>query len=97
MSSMMSQQPPKEDEEEDDEEQGEEFTFDDSTDEEKLQDGKGIDGVKADQVPTKEGSRTSPTGGSTQLPQTTPPAGPEGIVTKEEEASAPAGEDALNR
>ncbi|XP_028261452.1 rho guanine nucleotide exchange factor 10-like protein isoform X2 [Parambassis ranga] len=92
MSSMMSQQPPKEDEEEDDEEQGEEFMFDDSTDEEKLQDGKGTDSdcVKADQVPTKEGCQTSPTGGSTQLPKTTPPAGPEGIVTKEDEASAPA-------
>lgn len=37
MSTVMSQPPPKEDEEEDDEEQGEEFVFEDSTDEERPQ------------------------------------------------------------
>lgn len=45
MSTATSRQPPKDDEEEEDEEQGEEFEFDDSTDEEKtLEDREGIHG-----------------------------------------------------
>ncbi|XP_044037919.1 rho guanine nucleotide exchange factor 10-like protein isoform X1 [Siniperca chuatsi] len=79
MSTVMSQQPPKEDEEEEDEEQGEEFLFEDSTDEEKVQeDSKGIgsDSVRSDQM--------SQTGAdSTQLLRTSPPAGQEGIPTKD--------------
>ncbi|XP_078139926.1 uncharacterized protein LOC144539359 [Centroberyx gerrardi] len=53
MSTVMPQQPQKEDEEEEDEEQGEQFEFEDSTDEEKVQEGtKGIcsDSVKAVQL-----------------------------------------------
>ncbi|KAM7401713.1 hypothetical protein PAMP_017008 [Pampus punctatissimus] len=62
MSTVMSQQPPKEDEEEDDEEQGEEFVFEDSTDEEKLQeDNKGTDtdSARAVQLSKKENSEAS--------------------------------------
>ncbi|XP_051270582.1 rho guanine nucleotide exchange factor 10-like protein isoform X2 [Dicentrarchus labrax] len=83
MSTVMSQQPPKEDEEEEDEEQGEEFLFEDSTDEDKLQeDSKGIssDSVKSVPLSKKEGSETSD---STQLHTTSPPAGQEGISTKD--------------
>ncbi|KAM7422045.1 hypothetical protein PAMA_010230 [Pampus argenteus] len=62
MSTVMSQQPPKEDEEEDDEEQGEEFVFEDSTDEEKLQEdskGTGPDTARAVQLSKKEDSEAS--------------------------------------
>lgn len=94
MSTVMSQQPPKEDEEEEDEEQGEEFTFEDSADEEKLQDdGKGISSHSV-QLPKKAGSETSEiaSGRGTQLDCTQlaalPPAGQEGIPT-EDVASTP--------
>ncbi|XP_035517757.1 rho guanine nucleotide exchange factor 10-like protein isoform X2 [Morone saxatilis] len=83
MSTVMSQQPPKEDEEEEDEEQGEEFLFEDSTDEDKLQeDSKGIssDSVKSVQLSKKEGSETSD---STQLHTTSPTAGQGDISTKD--------------
>ncbi|TMS18875.1 Rho guanine nucleotide exchange factor 10 [Larimichthys crocea] len=78
MSTVMSQQPPKEDGEEEDEEQGEEFTFEDSTDEEKLQeDSKGISSDS--QLSKMEVKNTD----STQRLQTSPPAGQEGIPTKD--------------
>ncbi|XP_019110486.2 rho guanine nucleotide exchange factor 10-like protein isoform X2 [Larimichthys crocea] len=78
MSTVMSQQPPKEDGEEEDEEQGEEFTFEDSTDEEKLQeDSKGISSDS--QLSKMEVKNTD----STQGLQTSPPAGQEGIPTKD--------------
>ncbi|XP_047438370.1 rho guanine nucleotide exchange factor 10-like protein isoform X2 [Mugil cephalus] len=85
MSIMMSQQPPKDDEEEDDEEKGEEFEFEDSTDDEKLQeDGKRISS-ECVQVSKQEASETSGSASQTatdveQLPKTSPPAGPEEIV-----------------
>ncbi|XP_040889833.1 rho guanine nucleotide exchange factor 10-like protein isoform X2 [Toxotes jaculatrix] len=91
MSTVMSQQPPKDDEEEEDEEQGEEFVFEDSMDEEKPQeDSKGIssDCVSSVQVSKKEHSETSGNVLETvtdnpQLPKTSPPAGQEGIPTKD--------------
>ncbi|XP_045888409.1 rho guanine nucleotide exchange factor 10-like protein isoform X4 [Micropterus dolomieu] len=88
MSTVMSQQPPKEDEEEEDEERGEEFLFDDSMDEEKLQeDSKGTGSVRSDQS-KKEDRQTSdsvPQTGtdSTQLLRTSPSAGQEDIPTKD--------------
>lgn len=99
MSTVMSQQPPKEDEEDEDEEQGEEFLFEDSTDEEKLQeDSKGIgsDSVKSVQLSKKEDSKTSDsvshTGtDSTQLTRTLPPAGQEGVPTNEVASISTAG------
>ncbi|XP_069567386.1 rho guanine nucleotide exchange factor 10-like protein isoform X1 [Brachyistius frenatus] len=97
MSTMMSQQPPKEDAEEEEEEKGEEFVFDDSTDEERLQeDGKGIslDSATPVQPPKKEdsetsGSLSSPVTDGTQPLKTSPPAGQEDIVPKDV-ASVPA-------
>ncbi|KAL7408047.1 hypothetical protein ABVT39_017369 [Epinephelus coioides] len=87
MSTVMSQQPPKEDEEEEDEEQGEEFSFEDSADEEKLKvDSKGIrsDSDRSVQMSKREDSETSQTGtGGTQLHRTLPPAGQEGVITKD--------------
>ncbi|XP_076599253.1 rho guanine nucleotide exchange factor 10-like protein isoform X1 [Chaetodon auriga] len=89
MSTVMSQPPPKEDEEEEDEEQGEAFSFEDSADEEKLQDAKGISpDSRSAQMSRKEGSETSDgaaqTGtDSTQLVRMSPPAGQEGTTTKE--------------
>ncbi|XP_078026742.1 rho guanine nucleotide exchange factor 10-like protein isoform X2 [Epinephelus lanceolatus] len=87
MSTVMSQQPPKEDEEEEDEEQGEEFSFEDSADEEKLKvDSKGIrsDSDRSVQMSKKEDSETSQTGtDGTQLHRTSPPAGQEGVITKD--------------
>ncbi|KAM3621676.1 uncharacterized protein V6R79_014380 [Siganus canaliculatus] len=88
MSTVMIQQPPKEDEEEEDEEQGEEFSFEDSTDEEKPQeDTKEMSSHSAKSVQTrqKEGSGTlgqeSQTGTDcTQPLKTAPPAGQEGIT-----------------
>lgn len=100
MSTVMSQQPPKEDEEEEDEEQGEEFLFEDSTDEEKLQeDSKGIspDSVQSVQLSKKEDSETSgsvsQTGtDSTQLlHRTSPPAGQEDTPTKDVASISTAG------
>ncbi|XP_041813379.1 rho guanine nucleotide exchange factor 10-like protein isoform X1 [Chelmon rostratus] len=90
MSTVMSQQLPKEDEEEEDEEQGEEFVFEDSTDEEKLQeDSKGISSdSRPAQLSTKEGSETSDSAAQTGTDSTphvrsSPPAGQEGISTKD--------------
>lgn len=86
MSTVMSQQPPKEDGEEEDEEQGEEFTFEDSTDEEKLQeDSKGISSDS--QLSKMEVKNTD----STQRLQTSPPAGQEGIPTKDVASVSTAG------
>uniref|UniRef100_A0AAQ5XGU9 DH domain-containing protein n=1 Tax=Amphiprion ocellaris TaxID=80972 RepID=A0AAQ5XGU9_AMPOC len=89
MSTMMSQQPPKEDEEEDDEEQGEEFVFDDSADEEKLQeDSKGVssDCVPPVQLLRKEDSGTASSvsqSDSTQLSKTASTAGLECIANND--------------
>ncbi|XP_058487431.1 rho guanine nucleotide exchange factor 10-like protein isoform X2 [Solea solea] len=88
MSTVMSQQPPKEDEEEDDEEQGEEFQFDDSTDEDTFCEdsrGTGSDCVASVQVSNKEDSGTSESVSQTitdskQLPKASPPAGQEGDI-----------------
>ncbi|TKS70795.1 Rho guanine nucleotide exchange factor 10-like protein [Collichthys lucidus] len=78
MSTVVSQQPPKEDGEEEDEEQGEEFTFEDSTDEEKLQeDSKGISSDS--RLSKMEVKNTD----STQRLQNSSPAGQEGIPTKD--------------
>lgn len=88
MSTVISQQQlPKEDEEEEDEEQGEEFSFEDSADEDKLQgDSKVIpsDSVKAVQS-KKEKSDTSGSVSQTgtDCTQRPPPAGQEGIITKD--------------
>lgn len=93
----MSQQPPKEDEEEEDEEQGEEFVFEDSADEEKLQeDSKGVgpDSARPVQLSKKEGSVTSDgvsqtvTDSTQQLPGSLPPAGKEEIPTKDVTSTA---------
>lgn len=79
MSTETSRQPPKDDEEEEDEEQGEEFEFDDSTDEEKTQaDREGIHGrmlmvserpEPLDDVPPagQEGTVPIPTTGKTHF------------------------------
>lgn len=97
MSNVMSQQPPKEDEEEEDEEQGEEFVFEDSADEEKLQeDSKGVgpDSARPVQLSKKEGSVTSDgvsqtvTDSTQQLPGSLPPAGKEEIPTKDVTSTA---------
>ncbi|XP_054473058.1 rho guanine nucleotide exchange factor 10-like protein isoform X2 [Anoplopoma fimbria] len=88
---MPQQQPPKEDEGEEDEEQGEEFSFGDSADEEKLQeDSKGItsDPVGSDQSSKKEDRETSGSASQSgtdcaQPLRTPPPAGQEGILTKD--------------
>ncbi|XP_038551361.1 rho guanine nucleotide exchange factor 10-like protein isoform X2 [Micropterus salmoides] len=94
MSTVMSQQPPKEDEEEEDEERGEEFLFEDSMDEEKLQeDSKGTGSVRSDQS-KKEDRQTSdsvPQTGtdSTQLLRTSPSAGQEDIPTKDVASISP--------
>lgn len=96
MSTVMSQQPPKEDEEEEDEERGEEFLFEDSMDEEKLQeDSKGTGSVRSDQS-KKEDRQTSdsvPQTGtdSTQLLRTSPSAGQEDIPTKDVASISPPG------
>ncbi|XP_026162721.1 rho guanine nucleotide exchange factor 10-like protein isoform X2 [Mastacembelus armatus] len=89
MSTVISQQPLKEDEEEEDEEQGEGFTFEDSADEEKLQeDSKGIgsDSVSSVHVSKNKDNERSDTPShtvqdSTQPSETLPPAGQEGIPT----------------
>lgn len=75
MSTATSQQPPKDDEEEEDEEQGEEFEFDDSTDEEKIQeDSKRIDPV---QLTEEKSSGMLTVAGTAELP-----AGQEVALTK---------------
>lgn len=77
MSTVMSQQPPKEDEEEEDEEQGEEFTFDDSADEETVQeDSKGTSSHSAGST-EKAGSETSE---SASRLGALPPAGREDVA-----------------
>ncbi|XP_062271880.1 rho guanine nucleotide exchange factor 10-like protein isoform X2 [Scomber scombrus] len=92
MSAVITQQPPKEDEEEEEEEQGEEFVFEDSTDEEKLQeDSKGVgpESAKPVQMSKKEDSVTSDnvsqtvTDSTQQLSKPLPPAGQEEIPTKD--------------
>ncbi|XP_029990135.1 rho guanine nucleotide exchange factor 10-like protein isoform X3 [Sphaeramia orbicularis] len=93
MSTVMSQQPPKEDEEEEDEEQGEEFVFEDSTDEEKPQEeskGSISESVGSVQSPKTQTNDTSdilqtPTERpqEQQLSNTSPPAGQEGTLTTE--------------
>ncbi|XP_030586314.1 rho guanine nucleotide exchange factor 10-like protein isoform X1 [Archocentrus centrarchus] len=90
MSTMMSQQLPKEDEEDDDEEQGEEFEFDDSTDEDKLQDdSKAMTECVRPVQASKNGDNLTSGGASqtftdsAQLPTTSPSAGPDSIVTKD--------------
>jgi len=96
-SGMGQQQPPKEDEEEEDEEQGEEFSFEDSVDEEKPEEDRtGIpsDSVCADESSKKEASVDSvpPTGADGTQPLTTlPPAGPEGVLTEDGAAISTAG------
>ncbi|XP_067359448.1 rho guanine nucleotide exchange factor 10-like protein isoform X3 [Channa argus] len=91
MSSVTSQQPLKEDEEEEDEEQGEEFVFEDSTDEDKHQeDGKGtgsdtsrsVQGFKNEDSGTS-GSASLTVTDSKQLPNASPPAGREDVPSKE--------------
>ncbi|KAG7226722.1 hypothetical protein INR49_014070, partial [Caranx melampygus] len=85
MSTVISQQPPKEDEEEEDEEQGEEFAFEDSAEEEKLQaDSKGISSV---QVSAKEDSGTV-SQDTSQLPKSSPPAGQEDTPNKDGASSS---------
>lgn len=70
MSAVVSQQPLKEDEEEDDEDQGEEFVFEDSSDEDNKVNGS--DSTRSAQMT----SAVLVTDG-TQLLQTSPPAGRE--------------------
>lgn len=74
MSTATSRQPPKDDEEEEDEEQGEEFEFDDSTDEEKMQeDREGIHGRmltvsgRPEPLDGQEGTVPVPTTGKTHF------------------------------
>ncbi|XP_053300582.1 nucleolin [Pleuronectes platessa] len=99
MSTVMSQPRPKEDEEEEEEEQGEEFVFDDSTDEEKPEeDSKGIrlDCVSSVQVSKKKedsgtsGNVSQTITDGTKLPETSPPAGQEGISTEVKASLSPA-------
>lgn len=71
MSTTTSQQPPKEDEEEEDEEQGEEFEFDYSTDEGKIQEDNKRTNSEMPTVTEK-----------TVLLNFLPPAGQELILTK---------------
>nr|XP_020447487.1 rho guanine nucleotide exchange factor 10-like protein [Monopterus albus] len=92
MSTVISLQPPKENEEEDeDEEQGEEFVFDDSTDEEKHQeDSKGIgsDSVRSVHVSKNEDSETSDSVSQTPTDSTQlPPAGQEDSIPTKDLAS----------
>lgn len=89
MSTVMSHQPLKQDGEDDDEEEGEEFVFDDSTDEEKP--GEESTGVSLDCVTSlqaseknKETSDVVTNGDKTQLsPQTSPSAGQEDVTAKD--------------
>ncbi|XP_034724155.1 rho guanine nucleotide exchange factor 10-like protein isoform X4 [Etheostoma cragini] len=95
---MAQQQPPKEDEEEEDEEQGEAFSFEDSEDEEKLEENsKGIttESAKSVQLSKKEESETSggvsQTGTDCTQPVTpAPPAGQEGILPEGVASISPA-------
>lgn len=99
MSTVMSQQPLKEDEEEEDEEQGEEFVFEDSSDEENHQEdsqGTGSDSTRSVQVSKNVDSETSHSGSQTgtdsiQPAKTSPPAGQEGIPTKDVASISTAG------
>lgn len=80
MATATSQQPPKDDEEEEDEEQGEEFEFDDSTDEEKIQeDTKGMDSVLSTEQKSNEILIATE---KAELLKSAPPAGQEANFTK---------------
>ncbi|KAL3978599.1 hypothetical protein ACER0C_019661 [Sarotherodon galilaeus] len=90
MSTVVSQQLLKQDGEDDDEEQGEEFEFDDSTDEDKLQEDSKtiIDCVKPVQASKHEDNVTSGSisqtfTDSTRLPTASPSAGPDSVATKD--------------
>lgn len=88
MSTVVSQQLLKEDGEDDDEEQGEEFEFDDSTDEDKLQeDSKTVtDCVKPVHASKHEDNVTSGSVSQTFTDSTTttsPSAAPDGVATKD--------------
>lgn len=92
MSTVISQQPPKEDEEEEDEEQGEEFVFEDSAEEDKLQaDSKGISSV---QRSTQEDSGTG-SQDTSQLPKSSPPAGQEDVPNKDVASTSTEGNGCL--
>lgn len=84
MSAVVSQQLPKEDEEEEDEELGEEFVFDDTTDEETSQEDTKENGSNSVLL-TKHGDSETQTDSdaNAQLPRTSPPAGQEGISTRD--------------
>lgn len=84
MSTATSQQPPKDDEEEEDEEQGEEFEFDDSADEEKLQE----DSERTDCVPSTEDKSSETVAEKAELLKPAPPAGQEANFTKVSRPSA---------
>lgn len=79
MSTATSQQPPKDDEDEEDEEQGEEFEFDDSTDEEKIQE----DSKRMDCAPSTEekSSGMLAVTEKAELLKSAPPAGQEANLT----------------
>lgn len=80
MSTVTSQQPPKDDEEEEDEEQGEEFEFDDSTDEEKIQeDAKRMDGALSTEEKSSEMLAVTE---KAEPLNSVPPAGQEANFTK---------------
>lgn len=79
MSTATSQQPPKDDEEEEDEEQGEEFEFDDSADEEKIQeDSKRMDCVLSTEEQSSEMLTVTE---KAELLKSAPPAGQEANFT----------------
>lgn len=82
MSATISHQPPKDAEEEDDEEQGEEFTFDDSTDEEKAQGDTISECITPVNVSKNDHNEASGAVAEddTQLCKSTPPVGPESLV-----------------
>ncbi|KAM4588604.1 rho guanine nucleotide exchange factor 10-like protein isoform 1-T1 [Odontesthes bonariensis] len=88
MSTMTPHQPPKEDEDEDDDEQGEEFVFEDSTDEEKPMKDSKENIPQYAQVLKKENNEAPAAVSltateSTQLPESSPPAGPGRITTSD--------------
>lgn len=89
MSSVVSQQPPKEDEEEEDEELGEEFVFNDTTDEETPQEDTKENGSNP-VLSTKHGDSDTQTDSDAkpQLTRTSPPAGQEGISTRNSMSTA---------
>ncbi|XP_036007230.1 rho guanine nucleotide exchange factor 10-like protein isoform X1 [Fundulus heteroclitus] len=97
MSATISHQPPKDNEEEDDEEQGEEFTFDDSTDEEKAQaESKDITSECITPVHVSKSDCDEASGAvtadSAQLIKSSPPAGPESAEASVPTTDVPAAE-----